>query len=251
MFRLTGLHTEAGINPGTQRTVRLGWEFHGDMVFWKCTIDQRLLNQGESLSAPLYAHVLRRPVRHYSSDASFDAIGGYCPELEGFWRYTIDPQLSSEMNRTESCEITINLLELCGMIITAFVVHIFLTDRPASDCESVMMRGDNVSAVSCVNRCGGSRDRRGGILMRMLGHMEIESGCCQVDKHIPGVENRLSDGVSRWPEDNIQNNINRLIQEHGRKRQELAGGNIVLDKILNPALPNVTLDDHFWSLSTH
>jgi len=209
------------------------------------------MSQGESLSAPFYAHVLRRLVRHYFSDASFDAIDGYCPELPVFWRYTMDPQLSSEVKRSKNCDITINLLELCGMIITAFVVQILLADRPTSEGESVMMRGDNVSAVSWVNRYGGSRDRRAGITMIMLGRMEIESGWCQVAKHIPGVENRLSDGVSRWPEDNIQNNINRLIQEHGRKRQELAGGNIVLDKILNPALPNVTLDDHFWSLSTH
>ena len=49
-----------------------------------------------------------------------------------------------------SCEITIHLLELCGMIITAFVVQILLADRPTSEGESVMMRGDNVSALSWV-----------------------------------------------------------------------------------------------------
>ena len=79
------------------------------------------------------------------------------------------------MKRSKSCEITINLLELYGTIITAFVVHIMLADRPTSEGKSVKMRGDNVSAVSWVNRCGGSRDRRAGILMRMLGRMEIES----------------------------------------------------------------------------
>ena len=99
------------------------------------------MSQGESLSAPFYAHVLRRSVRHYFSDFGVDAIGGYCPELQVFWRYTIDPQLSSEMERSKSCEITINLLELCGMIITAFVVQILLADRPTSEAESVMMEG--------------------------------------------------------------------------------------------------------------
>ena len=108
------------------------------------------MSQGESLSAPFYAHVLRRSVRHYFSDASFDAIGGYCPELQFFWRYIIDQQLSSDMERSMSCEITIHLLELCGMIITAFVVQILLADRPTSEGESVMMRGDNVSALSWV-----------------------------------------------------------------------------------------------------
>ena len=168
------------------------------------------MSQGESLSAPLYTHVPRRPVRHYFSDASFDAIGGYCPELQFFWRYTIDTRLSSETKRSKNCEIMINLLELCGMIITAFVAQILLADRPTTEGESIMMRGDNVSAVSWVNPRGGSRDRRAGILMRMLGRMEIESGWCQVAKHIPGVENRLADGISTWPEEEIQNNVNRL-----------------------------------------
>ena len=62
--------------------------------------------------------------------------------------------------------------------------------------------------------------------MRMLGRMELESGWCQVAKHIPGVENRLADGISRWPKEEIHHNVNRLTQEQGWKRQELAGGNL-------------------------
>ena len=111
-----------------------------------------------------------------------------------------------------------------------------------------MMRGDNVSAVSWVNRCGGSRNRRAGIFIGMLGRMEIERGWRQVAKHIPWVENRLPDGTSRWPEEEIHNDVNRLTQEQGWKRQELAGGNTVLDKILNLNLPKERLDDHLWSL---
>ena len=122
-----------------------------------------------------------------------------------------------------------------------------LADRLTTEGESVMMRGDNVSAVSWVNRCGGSRNRRAGIIMRMLGRMEIESRWCQVAKHIPGAENRLADGISRWPEEEIQINFNSLTQEHGWKRQELAEGNTVLDKILNLNLPKERLDDHLWS----
>ena len=106
-----------------------------------------------------------------------------------------------------------------------------------------------MSAVSWVNRCGGSRNRRAGIIMRMLGRMEIESGWCQVTKHIPGVKNRLADGISRWPEEEMKNNVNPLTQEQGWKREELTGGNIVLDGILNLNLPKERIDDHLWSLS--
>ena len=113
-----------------------------------------------------------------------------------------------------------------------------LADRLTTEGESVMMRGDNVSAVSWVNRCGGSRDRRAGITMIMLGRMEIESGWCQVAKHISGVENRLADDISRRLEE--ENNFNRLTQKQRWKRQELAGGNTVLDEILNLSLPEQT-----------
>ena len=41
-----------------------------------------------------------------------------------------------------------NFLELCGMIVTVFVVQILLVDRPTSEGESAMIRGDNISVVS-------------------------------------------------------------------------------------------------------
>ena len=84
LLRLTGLHQEARTKTRTRRIVRQGWEFHGDLAFWKWAIDHRLTSQGESLSTPFYAHVLRKPARHYFSDASFDTIGGLLPQASGF-----------------------------------------------------------------------------------------------------------------------------------------------------------------------
>ena len=95
LLGLTGMHKKGRTKRRTRTTVRLGWVFHGDLAFWKWAIDQRRMSQGESLSAPFYAHVLRKPVRDYFSDASFDAIDGHCPELQVFRRCAIDPQLSS------------------------------------------------------------------------------------------------------------------------------------------------------------
>ena len=163
------------------------------------------MQTGESLSAPFYAHSKRRPVRRYLSYASFSAIGGYCPALKIFWRYTLDARLTAELKRKaetkETSAITINLLELTGMFMTAWVVHIIVEDRPQTAGDAVLLRGDNVSAVSWVNECGGAKDRRAGILMRILGRMEIASGWCHIAKHIPGLDNTLADGISRWSED--------------------------------------------------
>ena len=93
LSRLTGQHAKGSTNPRTQRIVRLGWKFHGAIGFLNWAIDQRLKSQGESRSASFYARALRKPVRHYFSDVSFDAIGGYCPELQFF--FTLHHRLAS------------------------------------------------------------------------------------------------------------------------------------------------------------
>ena len=59
--------------------------------------------------------------------------------------------------------ITINLLELCGIVMTAYVTQVILQDRPKMPGDTVLLRGDNVSAVSWINRCGGSRNRRAAL----------------------------------------------------------------------------------------
>ena len=84
-------------------------------------------------------------------------------------------------------------------------------------------RGQRVGGILGKPVFGDSYDRRAGILMRILDGMEIESGCCQAAKHIPGVENRLAGATSRWPEEDIQSNVDRLTQQRGWRRQELAG----------------------------
>lgn len=101
------------------------------------------------------------------------------------------------------------------MIIVAFVVQQQLDDRPTTEGESTMMRGDNVSAVSWVTRCGGSRDRRAGILMGLLGRVEITCGWCHVAKHVPGAENRLPEEFP-WSGKEMQN----LMSIEWRKRRD-------------------------------
>ena len=88
LLRLSGLH-DAQNQKQQNRTVRLGREFHADLLFWKRAIDNELLQAGEALSAPCYS-VMKRPAkRHYLSDASFEAVGGYCVERKVYWRYDL------------------------------------------------------------------------------------------------------------------------------------------------------------------
>ena len=179
-FCLTDLHKAAKSKKRTKKVVRLGWEFHNDIAFWKWVIEQKLVSAGETLGAPFYAHVERSPSRRYYSDAIFTAIGGFCPEIKMYWRYDLHPVLSRLLkNQTVTRgndAITINLLELCGMVVTAYVTQVIMQDRPDTQGDPVLLRGDNVAAVSWINRCGGSHNRRASLAMRLLGRLEITSG---------------------------------------------------------------------------
>ena len=97
--------------------------------------------------------------RHYLSDASFEAVGGFCVEKKVFWRYDLPRELTTELRRKadigETCTITINLLKLLGMVVTAWVMLELVGDRPDAEGDPILMRGDNLA------RCRGSLDAAG------------------------------------------------------------------------------------------
>ena len=68
-------------------------------------------------------------------------------------------------------------------------------DHPESKGDPILMRGHNFAAVTWANRYGGARDKRAGLMMRMLGHIEIQGGWRYDAKSIPGVQNTLADGI--------------------------------------------------------
>ena len=114
-------------------------------------------------------------------------------------------ELKRKTDRRETCStcssITINLLEMLGMVVAARVMLELVEEKADTKGDPILMRGDSTSAVSWISPCGGVRDKRACLLMmRMLGRLEIKGGCNHTAKHIPGVRNTLADGIiSRWP----------------------------------------------------
>ena len=79
VWRLLGLmdlHTRTGKKQS--HSVERGREFHDDLDFWRWAIDHELLTAGESPGTPCFAAIKRPAKTYYLSDASFDAIGGFC-----------------------------------------------------------------------------------------------------------------------------------------------------------------------------
>ena len=89
------------------------------------------------------------------------------------------------------------------MMMSVFVMQMTENNRPEYAGDTVLLRGNNVSAVSWLNRCGGARDKRAALVMRTMGRLKITSGWSHKAQHIPGVLNVLADGISRWQPDQI------------------------------------------------
>ena len=82
------------------------------------------------------------------------------------WRYDLPAALIAEHMRKaelrETCTITINLLVVLGMVFTAWVMLELVGNHPSGEEDLVLMRGDNVAAVTWVVKCGRAREKRAG-----------------------------------------------------------------------------------------
>lgn len=202
----------AAVPKGT--VVLLGQEFHADLEWWKWALCEQYLVDGVSLYSPFFNHTQWVPERHWFSDATLSAVGGFCAETGVWWRYDLTAEEKSRSVVGGRCAmhnaISINLLELLAMVMTAYMMVVKKSDHSNIVGAPVVMLGDNVSAVTWVNKCGGTRDPRAAFLMRYLGRIEMRAGWCFEAAHIPGVENVLADGISRWPRETINSRLSSL-----------------------------------------
>lgn len=190
--------------------VRLTREFHADLAFWRLVIEMATGPDGVTrLEAPLFTSVLQPPSRIIISDASGNAMGGYCLETGWWWRIDFPEDIRVRL-RQRVCkrdDLSMNVFELLGMVITAWALTVHAGDHPEYPGQSILMRGDNMSAVHWINQCRGAREPRSGALMRMLGCLEMRNGWRFRAKHIKGLANTLADGISRWKHDEITANL--------------------------------------------
>ena len=105
-------------------------------------------------------------------------MGGYCLETGAWWRFDLDqnakPWLSEHVKAHN--DLSINVLELLGMALTAWALVVGAGSRPRFGGENVLMLGDNMAAVNWISKCRGGKEPRSGTLMRMLGCLECAAG---------------------------------------------------------------------------
>ena len=137
------------------------------------------------------------------------------------------------------------------MVLTAWVMHELVGYRPESKGDPILMRGDNFAAVTWANRCGRARDKRAGLMMRMLGRLEIQGGLTYDAKHIPGVQNTLADGISRWPRSELADSVRQLTNTDDWSEQSVgARGERLREIVLQTKNIAPRHDNMLWEIMT-
>ena len=250
LLQLAGLHLNGveraggGDAWGRQRKkaqaskrLALSREFMADVGWWRWYLGEEGNEVGGEITSPSFGFAKQTASRTVFSDASTKRVAGVCMEKRWYWYWTLpqEAQLRTIVHRKhgEGDFIDINLLELMGVVVSAYVLVELTVDRPERKGEAVMMRADNTSAVGWVKKCrGGKKDNaRVGALMRWLGVLESKGDWCFQAKHVPGVENTLADGLTRWREADIPNNLQRespgtpwQVQKLGEKELRVCAG---------------------------
>ena len=104
-------------------------------------------------------------------------------------------------------DLSINVLELLGKVVTALIFVAQSDARPSDARDTILMRGDNMSAVQWVSKCKGGREPRSGALMRLLGCLQVGSRWCFDALHVTGVENTCLLYTSPSPRDKRQSRM--------------------------------------------
>ena len=88
-------------------------------------------------------------------------MGGSCLQTAGpYWQYGLSEEelarfCGSSKHLQLQDSISIEALELLGMVMYAFMLVVVCGERPVGDKDCVLLQGDNNAVVHSVRRCRG------------------------------------------------------------------------------------------------
>ena len=179
-------------------------------------------------------HLLERPSQStLFSDASETAVGGFRLNSGVYWSYDVDGGERSRFSGSRKSvagenDISIDVIELLGMVVSAWVLVSPCAERPAALGGCVLLRGDNEAAVGCVRRCRGKKEPRLGALMRLLSVLELSSCWHLYAKHVQGISNVAANGISSWDRASVLVNLRAVRPEILWQEQDVGAAGISL-----------------------
>ena len=122
-------------------------------------------------------------------------------------------------------------------------------DRSDAAGGSILMRGDNIAVVKWVSRSGGATENKDGLLMRMLGRLELASGWNHNAKLIPSVQNTIAGGISPGPREMLADNVRELTHPSDWREQSIGPrGSGIVYAVLHTKNILTEHDNGLWTL---
>ena len=150
------------------RKLRLTEEFMENVGWRRCCLKEGMAGEEQTLAASFLRFMKQTHKMLWFSHASFEVVPGLCLETGVYWTHSLSEEEGKRMIRSKKGggenQLFINVLELRGIVMTTYVMVVIRTDRPTKEGESVLRRGDSLSAVKWVINCGGGKgeERSGG-----------------------------------------------------------------------------------------
>lgn len=228
------------------RSVAVPHDVHDDLRFWRWVVDRG------PTATPIAAIVTRDADARWYSDASYEAIGGVCPERGIWWRFDLTAAHKQRLvkgTRAVTGSLHINLLELAGMVLTAYVLACVLPEPLPAAGAVALLRGDNMSAVSWIRRGGSADDSRCRGLLRLLGIIELHSGWSFAARHIQGARNEAADGITRLAPHEIEAKLRQLYprQQQWRQHRLTEPSLRIISAALGGSWPQPAWESALWS----
>ena len=97
---------------------------------------------------------LQPPSRIPISDASGNGKRGFCLESGWWWRIDFTEDIRTRLHKRVCSrdDLSMNVFELLGMVVTAWALTVHAGARPEYPGKSILMRRDNMSAVHWVRQ---------------------------------------------------------------------------------------------------
>ena len=102
---------------------------------------------------------LQHRSRTLVSNASGTAVGEYCLETGAWWRFDLDRNAKYRLSEHVQGhnDLSTNVLELLGIVITAWALVVGAGSRPRVWGENGLVLGDNMAVVHWISKCRGGK----------------------------------------------------------------------------------------------
>ena len=130
------------------RRLELTPEFMADVGWWRWLVDQKRWKIGERQTVPFFRFVKQEPSKQWFSDASYQAVGGYCLKTSWWWRYGLSEEEKSwTVIIGSGWAMIASRFKCCCLLLFTHIQHIVRTYDSRQSCLWSAEQGDQMKII--------------------------------------------------------------------------------------------------------